>query len=74
MGNLTQKGKGLPFERDNNTDRLQNFVHIYTLVFTGTYTGHFCHNPVESGRMDAFLQESGASKSTATDQDIFVHF
>ena len=69
-------------ERDNDTDRLQKTVHIYTFVFTGTYTGPFCHNPVESrlipldsgsiplessgflwnpvesGGMDAFLQES----------------
>ena len=35
-------------ERDNDTDRLQKSVYIYTIVFTGTYTGPFCHNPVES--------------------------
>ena len=35
-------------ERDNDTDRLQKSVYIYTFVFTGTYTGPFCHNPVES--------------------------
>ena len=76
-------------ERDNDTDRLQQSVYIYTFVFTGIYTGPFCHNPVESrliplesrliplesssiplesseflwnlvesGGMDAFLQES----------------
>ena len=62
-------------ERDNDTDRLHKSVYIYTFVFTGTYTGLFCHNPVESrlilpdscgiqwnpvesGGMDAFLQES----------------
>ena len=69
-------------ERDNDTDGLQKSVYIYTFVFTGTYTGPFCHNPVESrlipldsgsiplessrflwnpvesGGMDAFLQES----------------
>ena len=69
-------------KRDNDTDRLQKSVYIYTFVFTGTYTGPFCHNPVESrlilpdsgsiplessgflwnpvesGGMDAFLQES----------------
>ena len=35
-------------KRDNDTDRLQKSVYIYTFVFTGTYTGPFCHNPVES--------------------------
>ena len=35
-------------ERDNDTDRLQKSVYIYTFLFTGTYTGLFCHNPVES--------------------------
>ena len=35
-------------ERDNDTDRLQKSVYIYTFVFTGTYTGPFCHNQVES--------------------------
>ena len=47
MGNLTQKGS-VYLERDNDTDRLQKSVYIYTFVFTGTYTGPFCHNPVES--------------------------
>ena len=59
-------------EKDNDTDRLKKSVYIYTFVFTGTYTGPFCHNPVESrlilldsssipldsSGMDAFLQES----------------
>ena len=59
-------------ERDNDTDKLQKFVYIYTFVFTSTYTGPFCNNPVESrpillgsgsilvesSGMDAFLQES----------------
>ena len=76
-------------EWDNDTDRLQKSVYIHTFVFTGTYTGPFFHNPVESrliplnsssilldsgsiplessgflwnpvesSRMDAFLQES----------------
>ena len=35
-------------ERVNDTDGLQTSVYIYTFVFTGTYTGPFCHNPVES--------------------------
>ena len=35
-------------ERDNDTDRPQKSVSIYIFVFTGTYIGPFCHNPVES--------------------------
>ena len=77
-------------ERDNDTDRLQNSVYIYTFVFTGIYTGLFCHNPVESrlipldsgsiplessgflwnpvesGGMDAFLQESVGHQKVQT--------
>ena len=41
-------------ERDNGTDRLQKFVYINTFVFTI----RIWWNPVESGRMDAFLQKS----------------
>ena len=35
-------------ELDIDTDRPQKTLSIYTFVFTGTYTGPFCHNPVES--------------------------
>ena len=63
-------------ERDNDTDRLQNSVYIYTFVFTGIYTGLFCHNPVESRLIPlefGGIQRNGcipagicgASKSTA---------
>ena len=48
MVNLTQKGKCITFERDNDTDRLQKSVYIHTFVFTSTYPSPFCHNPVES--------------------------
>ena len=57
-GKFDPKREVCTFERDNDTDRLQKSVYIYTFVFTGTYTGPFCHNPVESSGMDAFLQES----------------
>ena len=56
-------------ERDNDTDRLQKSVYIITFVFTGTYTGPFCHNPVESSRIDAFLQESVGHEKVQDSQD-----
>ena len=71
-GKFDPKKGTVYLERDNVTDRLQKSVYIYTSVITGTDTGPSCHNPVESrlipldsgsipvesGGMDAFLQES----------------
>ena len=55
-------------ERDNDTDRLQSlfiYTHLYlhALIQVPSVTiqwnpGSFCWNLVESGEMDAFLQES----------------
>ena len=47
MGNLTQKGKWVPWKGQWHWQTTKS-VYIYTFVFTGTYTGPFCHNPVES--------------------------
>ena len=47
MGNLTQKGKCVPWKGQWHWQTTKS-VYIYTFVFTGTYTGPFCHNPVES--------------------------
>ena len=47
MGNLTQKGKFVPWKGQWHWQTTKS-VYIYTFVFTGTYTGPFCHNPVES--------------------------
>ena len=61
MGNLTQKGKCIPWKGQWHWQTTKS-VYIYTFVFTGTYTGPFCHNPVESKPIPTGI--CGASKST----------
>ena len=52
-------------ERDNDPDRLQKSVYIYTFIFTGTYTGPFCQNPVRKGVTTIVLWEFSSNKEGA---------